>query len=99
MKKDEFGKNISKIYYEFLKKNGGERLVTYASKKMGKRLFSEFFSAAEGVEEAYVNTLTGDVSWFCKKFDYRYDEEPWYNSKDSVPRAIRFLTGSEEDEE
>ena len=75
------------------------RLVTYASKKMGKRLFSEFFSAAEGVEEAYVNTLSGDVSWFCKKFDYRYDEEPWYNSKDSVPRAIRFLTGSEEDEE
>ena len=34
-----------------------------------------------------------DVSWFCKKFDYRYDAEPWKNSKDSVPRAINFIAG------
>ena len=38
-----------------------------------------------------MDSLTEDVSWFCKKFDYRYDEEPWYNSKDAVERAIRFL--------
>jgi esterase/lipase superfamily enzyme len=31
------------------------------------------------------------VSWFCKKFDYRYDKEPWYNSKDAVERAFKFL--------
>ena len=74
-------------------------LLQYASKKMNKKLFRDFFSAAEAVEEKYLDTLKGDVSWFCKKFDYRYDEEPWYNSKDSVPRSIKFLTGSEEDEE
>ena len=39
----------------------------------------------------YMSTLTDDVSWFCKKFDYRYGDEPWYNSKDSVERAIKFL--------
>ena len=49
--------------------------------------------------EKYVTSLSEDVSWFCKKFDYRYDEEPWYNSKDSVQRSIKFLTGSDEDEE
>ena len=74
-------------------------LVTYASKKMNKKLFREFFDTAEELEEKYITSLTGDVSWFCKKFDYRYDEEPWYNSKDSVQRSIKFLTGSEEDEE
>ena len=38
-----------------------------------------------------MTTLTDDVSWFCKKFDYRYDAEPWYNSKDAVERAIKFI--------
>ena len=38
-----------------------------------------------------MKTLTDDVSWFCKKFDYRFDAEPWGNAKDSVERAIRFL--------
>ena len=75
------------------------RLLEYSSKKMNKKVFREFFAAAEAVEEKYITELKGDVSWFCKKFDYRYDEEPWYNSKDSVQRSIKFLTGSEEDEE
>ena len=75
------------------------KMISYASKKMNKRVFSDFFDKAQKIEEEYVDALTGDVSWFCKKFDYRYDEEPWYNSKDSIPRAIKFLTGSEEDEE
>ena len=74
-------------------------LITYASKKMNKKLFREMFDVAQSVEEKYITSLSGDVSWFCKKFDYRYDEEPWYNSKDSVQRSIKFLTGSEEDEE
>ena len=39
----------------------------------------------------YLAELQKDVSWFCKKFDYRYDEEPWYNSKDAVERAFKFL--------
>ena len=74
-------------------------LIGYASRKMNKKLFREMFGAAQEVENKYVETLEKDVSWFCKKFDYRYDEEPWYNSKDSVQRSIKFLTGSEEDEE
>ena len=73
-------------------------LIEYASKKMDKKLFREFFDVAQGIEEKYIDTLSGDVSWFCKTFDYRYEEEPWYNSKDSVARSIKFLTGSEEDD-
>ena len=69
------------------------RMIDYASKKMSKRIFKEFYEVAHGIEETYVKALQGDVSWFCKKFDYRYDEEPWYNSKDSVQRAVKFLSG------
>ena len=41
--------------------------------------------------QPYFDQLREDISWFCKKFDYRYDKEPWYNSKDAVERAIIFL--------
>lgn len=70
-----------------------KRLIEYASKKMSGRAFRDFYAAASEIEENYVKTLEGDISWFCKKFDYRYDEEPWYNSKDSVQRSIKFLSG------
>ena len=66
-------------------------MIDYASKKMAKKEFKEFFPVAERIVAAYLDTLEKDVSWFCKKFDYRYDEEPWYNSKDSIERSIRFL--------
>ncbi len=68
-------------------------MLEYASKKMSKRAFKELYKSAHETEMSYVKSLTGDVSWFCKKFDYRYDEEPWYNSKDSVQRSIKFLSG------
>jgi hypothetical protein len=66
---------------------------------MNKKSFKAFFDDAQSIESEYVKTLEADVSWFCKKFDYRYDEEPWYNSKDSIPRAIKFLTGDSSDEQ
>ena len=51
----------------------------------------DFVQAVSAVVEPYFDKLSKDVSWFCKKFDYRYDEEPWYDSKDAVERAIKFL--------
>ncbi len=68
-------------------------MLDYASKKMPKKVYSEFYDEAYGIMDKYLSELKNDVSWFCKKFDYRYDEEPWYNSKDSVKRAVRFLGG------
>ena len=37
-----------------------------------------------------------DVSHFCRKFDYRFQKEPWGNARDAVERSIRFLTGEGE---
>ena len=62
-------------------------------KKSGKiyEKTPEMIKEAARIVESYIETLNEDVSWFCKKFDYRYDEEPWYNSKDSVERSMKFL--------
>lgn len=69
------------------------RLLNYAKQKLPKKLYPDFEKAAATIEENYYAELKEDISWFCKKFDYRYEDEPWKNSKDAVERAIRFLEG------
>ena len=69
------------------------RFLEYASKRLGKKKYAEFEKEVSGIVNSYIETLNGDISWFCKKFDYRYGDEPWYNSKDSVERAMKFLRG------
>ena len=68
-----------------------KKLLEYGQKRLNKKKMAQFSSEVGKVVNDYMTTLTDDVSWFCKKFDYRYGDEPWYNSKDSVERAIRFL--------
>ena len=70
------------------------RLFIEAGKKhISKKRYGDFYSTVSKTELAYFDKLREDVSWFCKKFDYRYENEPWKDSKDAVERAIAFLTG------
>ncbi len=71
------------------------RLLELGKQSMNKKEFAEFYAVASELEKRYAEELSGDVSWFCKKFDYRYQDEPWNNAKDAVERAIRFLSGAE----
>lgn len=64
-----------------------------ASNKMSKKIYPEFLKAVNEIEMAYFDKLSADVSWFCKKFDYRYDSEPWGDAKDAVERTLLFLNG------
>jgi len=70
-----------------------ETLLTESAKKLSKKDRTRFYDDIRTVELTYIKELTGDVSWFCKKFDYRYDAEPWKNSKDAPERATAFLNG------
>ncbi len=70
-----------------------ERFISTAKARMNKKKFAGFFEAVSKVENAYFEKLNNDVSWFCKKFDYRYQDEPWYDSKDAVERAVKFVAG------
>ena len=66
-------------------------LLSVGRDRLAKKSFAEFEKQCAAIVNAYAEKLEGDVSWFCKKFDYRYDEEPWYDSKDAVERTIKFL--------
>jgi len=69
------------------------RWLENAKINMPKKLFEGFYIDLSKVVYTYLDELKSDVSWFCKKFDYRYESEPWGNSKDAIERAIRFLNG------
>ena len=66
-------------------------MLEYAQKRLGKKVLKDFVKDCEEIQNRYIEELKEDISWFCKKFDYRYEEEPWYNSKDSVERSMKFL--------
>ena len=67
-------------------------IAEHAKAELSKKDFGLFYDTISKTEKAYIKELGEDVSWFCKKFDYRYENEPWYNAKDSVARAISFLS-------
>ena len=68
-------------------------LLQRAKYVMGKKDYANFYAETSPITKNYFESLCEDVSWFCKKFDYRYDEEPWGNAKDSIERSVKFLVG------
>lgn len=63
------------------------------SKRISKERSEELQTEAERIVNDCLDKLRSDVSWFCKKFDYRYESEPWGDSKDAIERSIKFLKG------
>ena len=85
----EFKEKMLKQPY-FCLEHAEEYLET-ARVKLDKKSFATFAEQLSSVQQRYMDSLREDVSWFCKKFDYRYENEPWGNAKNSVERAIKFL--------
>ena len=86
---DEFRGKFAKSPYFCLPHYA--RLDAAAKNRLTRGDYSDFSKISRGIMKNYADSLLSDVSWFCKKFDYRYDAEPWYNSKDAVERAVKFL--------
>lgn len=91
-----FRKKLEKQPYFCLRHYG--KFVEAASAELSKKQFAEFYESISAIEKNYAQTLSEDVSWYCKKFDYRYKDEDWKNSKDSIERSVKFLCGSEHKE-
>ena len=105
---DNFGRLVSNVVYmwetdavfrekfeaqKYFCINHYAALLACGKREMPKKVYREFAPCAESIVNKALDELCADVSWFCKKYDYRYDDEPWGNAKDSPERAIRFLSG------
>ena len=77
-------------------------LLEIDQKGLGKN-FDAFYQATISLTGNYLTKLIDDVHHFSSMFDYRNEGADWGNSRDSIERAVEFLTGekiiSEESEE
>lgn len=69
-------------------------LLYYAQKELSGKDFRQFAETVKTIEMRYLEVLRGDIKWFCKKFDYRFTNEDWKNSRDAVERAAYTLCGT-----
>ena len=67
-------------------------LVSTAEKKLNTNDFKSFCEIVIAKQLEVLKTLEADVDWFIQKFDYRFSDEPWRNSKDALPRSIQKIS-------
>lgn len=92
----ENSKDFAKLYseQEYICMPHCEQLIYAADSALNKRMQADFKDITKELSGRYAAALYEDVSHFCRMFDYRNSgkDADWGNSRDSVERAIRFLT-------
>lgn len=67
------------------------RLTETAAEELSGKELAEFIRTLTEIQKANMDRIQEDISWFIKKFDYRYEKESWKNSKDAVERTVNKL--------
>lgn len=63
-------------------------LYDRAAEFLSKDQLETFLSDINTAYFSNMKRMQEDIEWFINKFDYRYQNEPWKNSKDALPRAV-----------
>lgn len=63
-------------------------LSDQAAEYLSKELLDTFLSDIQSAYFSNMQRMQEDLEWFINKFDYRYQNEPWKNAKDALPRAV-----------
>lgn len=69
------------------------QLLRLAPEELPSRELAPFAKLLCRLETEAFDRIQDDVSWFIKKFDYRFHNEPWKESKDAVERSVNKLRG------
>ncbi len=69
-------------------------LLELAEKTLSGAQAAEFRKAVAQLELQNLKRVEGELEFFTLKFDYRYADKPWGNSKDAPERAINKLMGA-----
>ncbi len=68
-------------------------LARYADKFLSGDVYKEFLQRIYELEINHLDRVQEDISWFAKKFDFRFAAEDWKNSRDAVPRTTEKIIG------
>lgn len=73
------------------------RIIKDSKKHLNDKNRRELLEIILPMQKENMARIAEDLEWFIKKFDYRYENEPWKNSKDAVERGILKLSGNIEE--
>lgn len=63
-------------------------LIKEAKNNLSGSAYEDFLDTTNKIYLDNMERIKGDVDWFVDKFDYRFKDEPWKNSKDALPRTL-----------
>ena len=86
-KKEEEFKNKVKNSKGFCIKHF-ERLASMSCDELSIKQREELLETIVPLQNENMERVREELLWFISKFDYRFTDEPWGNSKDSLQRAI-----------
>jgi len=86
-------KNIFDSKKGFCLKHFGQ-LLSLTGKYLNTNQAAIFTKNIIEMQLANLDRIEKEVDWFTKKFDYRYNDAPWGNSKDAVIRSIQKIRGN-----
>ncbi len=69
------------------------QLLETAAEELSPKELGEFTLMLTELEQRNMDRIQEDISWFIKKFDYRFENEGWKNSKDAVERTANKMRG------
>lgn len=91
-KKDAAFKEMVKESKGFCLHHFGE-LMEAGESRLSEKEKKEFSAILFPLMEQNMKRIEEDISWFVNKFDYRYKDQDWKNSRDAVPRGMQKLHG------
>lgn len=68
-------------------------LCEAADKKLSGNVLSEFYEIIIPLMQQNLDRMQEDVDWLVEKFDYRYKDADWKNSRDAIQRGMQKLKG------
>ena len=70
-----------------------KQLLLNTKKYLGPKDTAIFVNNLMSIQIHNMERIQQEVNWFTKKFDYRFNDEPWGNSKDALIRSIQKFVG------
>jgi len=67
-------------------------MMDAAAEKLGGADYKVFAQLACEVQMRNLERVQADIDWFVQKFDYRFQNEPWRDSKDAPRRIIQKIS-------
>ena len=69
------------------------QLLEVAAEELPPKELGEFALMLAEMQATNLDRIQEDISWFIKKFDYRFEKDDWKNSRDAVERTANKMRG------